>query len=112
MQGIATRVSDAMALQNFWVGGGRGGGRGGAAPSVVTATVTEASGQKTEGRLVRLDDFYVVVALPDGTSRSFRRDGDVPKVEVKDPREAHRKLLPTYADKDIHDVTAYLVTLK
>ena len=113
MQGIATRVSDAMALQNFWVAGGRGGGgRGGAAPSVVTATVTEASGQKTEGRLVRLDDFYVVVALADGTSRSFRRDGDVPKVDVKDPREAHRKLLPTYADKDIHDVTAYLVTLK
>jgi cytochrome c oxidase cbb3-type subunit 3 len=112
MQGIATRVSDPMALQNFWVGGGRSGGRGGAAPSVVTATVTEASGQKTEGRLVRFDDFYVVVALADGMSRSFRRDGDVPKVEIKDPREAHRKLLPTYADKDIHDVTAYLVTLK
>jgi cytochrome c oxidase cbb3-type subunit 3 len=112
MQGIATRVPDPMALQNLWVGGGRAGGRGGAAPSAVTATVTDASGQKTEGRLVRLDDFYVVVALADGTSRSFRRDGDVPKVEVKDPREAHRKLLPTYADKDIHDVTAYLVTLK
>jgi cytochrome c oxidase cbb3-type subunit III len=113
MQGIATRVSNPMALQNFWVGGGRGGGgRGGAAPSGVTATVTEASGQKIEGRLIRLDDFYVVVALADGTSRSFRRDGDVPKVEVKDPREAHRNLLATYADKDIHDVTAYLVTLK
>ena len=62
--------------------------------------------------MIRLDDFYVVVGLADGSSRSFRRDGDVPKVEVKDPRDAHRKLLPTYADKDIHDVTAYLVTLK
>ena len=81
-------------------------------PSQVTAVVTDASGQKIEGRLIRLDDFSVVVALADGTSRSFRRDGDVPKVEVRDPREAHRKLLPTYADKDIHDVTAYLVTLK
>jgi cytochrome c oxidase cbb3-type subunit III len=113
MQGIATRVGEPMALQNYWVGGGRGGGgRGGGAPSVVTVIVTEASGQKTEGRLIRLDDFYVVVGLADGTSRSFRRDGDVPKVEVRDPREAHRKLLPTYADKDIHNVTAYLVTLK
>jgi cytochrome c oxidase cbb3-type subunit III len=113
MQGIATRVGEPMALQNYWVGGGRGGsGRGGGAPSVVTATVTDASGQKTEGRLIRLDDFYVVVGLADGTSRSFRRDGDVPKIEVRDPREAHRKLLPTYADKDIHNVTAYLVTLK
>ena len=113
MQGIATRVGEPMALQNYWVGGGGGrGGRGGGAPSVVTAAVTDASGQKTEGRLIRLDDFYVVVGLADGTSRSFRRDGDVPKIEVRDPREAHRKLWPTYADKDIHNVTAYLVTLK
>jgi cytochrome c oxidase cbb3-type subunit 3 len=117
MQGIATRISVPMQLQNYWVGGGGGGGRGGrggggaAAPSV-TATVVDASGRKFEGRLIRLDDFVVAIALPDGTSRSFRRDGDVPKVDVKDPREAHRKLLPDYADKDIHDVTAYLVTLK
>jgi cytochrome c oxidase cbb3-type subunit 3 len=112
MAGIATRVSDAMALQNYWVGGGGGRGRGGNPPTPVTATVTDPSGQKVEGRLIRLDDFYVVLGLADGSSRSFRRDGDVPKVEVKDPRDAHRKLLPTYADKDIHDVTAYLVTLK
>ena len=112
MQGIATRVSDPMALQNYWVGGGGGRGRGGAPPTPVTAIVVDASGQKTEGRLIRLDDFSVVVALADGTSRSFRRDGDVPKIEVRDPRDAHRKLLPNYADKDIHDVTAYLVTLK
>lgn len=112
MAGISTRVSDAMALQNYWVGGGGGRGRGGNPPTPVTATVVDASGQKAEGRLIRLDDFYVVIGLADGTSRSFRRDGDVPKVEVKDPRDAHRKLLPTYADKDIHDVTAYLVTLK
>ena len=112
MQGIATRVSDPMALQNHWVGGGGGQGRGGATPTPVTAIVVDASGQKTEGRLIRLDDFSVVVGLADGTSRSFRRDGDVPKIEVRDPREAHRKLLPNYSDKDIHDVTAYLVTLK
>jgi cytochrome c oxidase cbb3-type subunit 3 len=100
MQGLATRVGTAMQLQNFWVGGGGGGGRGGrgGAPSAVTVTV--------------VDDFMVVLQQEDGTSRSFRRDGDMPKVEVRDPREAHRKLLPTYTDKDIHDVTAYLVTLK
>ncbi len=113
MQGIATRVVRPVDLQNFWVsGGGRGGGRGGGTPVQVTVTVTEASGQKAQGRLVRLDDFMVVLVQEDGTPRSFRRDGDLPKVEVRDPREAHRKLLPTYADKDIHDVTAYLVTLK
>ena len=71
-----------------------------------------ANGQKTEGRLVRIDDFIVILANADGTQRSFRRDGDVPKVEVHDPLEPHKRLIPTYTDKDIHNVTAYLVTLK
>lgn len=116
MQGIATRVSDPMQLQNHWVGGGgafgRGGRGAGAAPTPVSVTVTDPSGQKVEGRLGRIDDFIVVVIQADGSSRSFRRDGDVPRVDVKDPRDAHRSLLPTYSDKDIHDVTAFLVTLK
>ena len=33
-------------------------------------------------------------------------------VDVRDPLEPHQQLLPTYTDKDIHNVTAYLVTLK
>jgi cytochrome c oxidase cbb3-type subunit 3 len=121
LQGIGSRNLSPMQLQNAWLGGqtgggGRGGGgggvAGGAAANPVKVTVTPASGPKVEGALGRIDDFIVVVNFADGTSRSFRRDGDVPKVEVRDPRDAHRKLLPTYTDKDIHDVTAYLVTLK
>jgi cytochrome c oxidase cbb3-type subunit 3 len=121
LQGIATRIADPKTLQNTWVagGGGRGGrgGRGGAAAGessarTVTAAVTLPSGERTEGRLVRIDDFLVTVALADGTQRSFRRDGEVPKVEVRDPMQAHRDLLAVYTDKDMHDVTAYLVTLK
>jgi cytochrome c oxidase cbb3-type subunit 3 len=70
------------------------------------------SGEKVEGRVIRSDEFIIALALADGTSRSFRRDGDVPKVEIHNPREGHIKLLPAYTDQDIHDVTAYLVTLK
>jgi cytochrome c oxidase cbb3-type subunit III len=33
-------------------------------------------------------------------------------VEVNDPLKPHKDLLPTYTDKQIHDLTAYLVTLK
>jgi cytochrome c oxidase cbb3-type subunit 3 len=124
LAGIAGRVSDPTELQNLWVGGGGGGGRGGrGGPEAgtanggrsrgeVTVSVTPASGEKVEGRLVRIDDFLVVVGLPDGSTRSFRRDGDVPKVAINDPLDGHKKLLLTYTDKDIHDVTAYLVTLK
>jgi cytochrome c oxidase cbb3-type subunit 3 len=70
------------------------------------------SGETVEGDLLRLDDFLVTLRTADGSLESFRRDGDVPKVTIRDPREAHRNLLTTYSDKDMHDVTAYLVTLK
>ena len=70
------------------------------------------SGEEVTGRLLHIDDFLVVVQTGDGTERSFARDGDAPKVVVRDPLQGHRDLLSQYTDKDIHDVTAYLVTLK
>jgi cytochrome c oxidase cbb3-type subunit 3 len=110
LRGIASRITSPMQLQNVWVAGGAGGRGAGTTP--VTATVTLRSGQKFEGRVIRSDEFIIALALEDGTSRSFRRDGDAPRVEIHNPRESHVKLLPAYTDKDIHDVTAYLVTLK
>ena len=118
LAGIATRVSDPKALQNAWVAGGTRNRRFGptlGAPGsrrTVMVTITEASGESLEGRLVRIDDFLVTVALADGTSRTFRREGAIPKVDVHDPMKMHRDLLAVYTDKDMHDVTAYLVTLK
>jgi cytochrome c oxidase cbb3-type subunit 3 len=115
LAGIATKYADPKMLQNAWVAGGPRG-RGGPPPDsprrTVTVSVTEAGGKTTEGRLLKIDHFLVTLELPDGTQRSFRRDGDVPKVVVNDPITAHRELLPVYSDKDIHNVTAYLVTLK
>jgi cytochrome c oxidase cbb3-type subunit III len=120
LQGIATRIPDPTTLQNYWLSAGGGLGRGGrGGPSAagsprrdVMATVTPASGARVEGALVRIDDFYLVIRLADDTERSFVRAGNVPLVEVRDPYEPHRKLLATYSDSDIHDVTAYLVTVK
>ena len=77
-----------------------------------TVTVTLASGQKISGRLGRIDDFIVSLVDSDGAIRTFRREGEKPTVEIHDPLMQHRELLPVYTDKDIHNVTAYLVTLK
>ena len=119
LAGIGTRFPDAKALQNAWVSGGRAGGRGGfrgAGPPnnarAVTATVTMATGEKIEGRVVRYDDFLITLALEDGRQRTVRRDGNQPRVEIRDPLEPHRALLGVYTEKDIHNVTAYLVTVK
>jgi cytochrome c oxidase cbb3-type subunit 3 len=115
LKGIASRYPDPRTLQNTWVSGGGGGGRGGRAggsakPTLVTVTL--AGGQKLEGTLIRKDDFLVSFTLPDGTRKSIAREGDVPKVEVQDPEAAHKKLVPTLEDKDMHDVTAYLAAMK
>ena len=120
LKGIASKITDPKALQNGWLmpggGGGRGPGpgRGGSPFNVppVTVTVSMANGKKTEGRLVRIDDFIVTLTDADGTQKTFRRDGDVPKVEIHDPLKAHKDLLPKYSDKDIHNLTSYLVTIK
>jgi mono/diheme cytochrome c family protein len=118
LKGIGAKFDDPKMLQQAWLAPGGSGRRGPAAQESVlplkpiTVTVTLPSGEKVEGRLVRIDDFIVTLAEADGTQRSFQRNGDSPKVEVHDPTQAHRDLLATYTDKDIHNLTAYLVTLK
>jgi cytochrome c oxidase cbb3-type subunit 3 len=124
LQGIASKYADPKALQNGWVpgtmplgggggrgGGGRGGGRGG------QATVTMPDGTKLEGRVVRKDDYIVILTLADGTRKSIPLDidGPVPTVVVSDPTEAHKKMAIAMDDpdnKNMHDITAYLWTLK
>lgn len=113
LKDIATRIPDAKALQNTWVSGGSRARRGPASSrNVVTATITPRTGAPVEGKLLRIDNFFVTLELADGSIRTFRRDGETPKVDVHDPLAPHRELLPTYTDKNVHDVTAFLVTLK
>jgi cytochrome c oxidase cbb3-type subunit 3 len=106
MKGISSRITEPKTLQNAIV---MPGGRG---VPAMTVTVTLPSGQKTEGKLVRIDDFTVNLVTADGIPHTFRRDGDTPKLEIRDPLQGHRDLLGIYTDKDIHNLTAYLVTLK
>ena len=117
LSNIAARIPDPKRLQDAWLAGGTREEEEeseSAAPSArtVTATVTEPSGESYEGKLVRIDDFLVTLTLADGSQRSFRRTGGTPKVVIHDPLKVHRDLLSQYSDQDIHDVTAYLVTLK
>ena len=115
LRGIATRIANARTLQQLWLMPDSVSGRGNPTPSNATpprAVVTLPSGQKIEGELERLDDFAVSVRTDAGVRRSWTIVNRKPKVDVIDPLRAHRELLPIYSDTDIHNVTAYLVTLK
>jgi len=116
LKDIASKYPEARTLQNTWVAGGEGGGRGGrpgrGGGTPETVTVTLANGQKLEGTLVRKDDFIVTLIQADGSRRSIARNGSEPKVEVHDPNAAHKQLARALDDKDMHDVTAYLATVK
>jgi cytochrome c oxidase cbb3-type subunit 3 len=74
-------------------------------------TVTTGSGQTFSGTLESIDDFNVALRDAAGEYHSFSRDARV-KVEIHDPLAAHAELLKKYTDADMHNLLAYLVTLK
>ncbi len=114
LAGIGGRYEPIDLQQRFlFPGGGRGGrGRGGPPPtSAVKVTVTPATGESVTGVLLQLDDFNVSLRDSSGVYRTFKRGPGV-KVVKDDPLAAHHALLETITDKDMHDVVAYLETLK
>lgn len=114
LAGIGAKY-DPLALQARWIyprSARRGGNRADAAKLAPKVTVTLASGEKVTGTLDRIDDFDVSLRDSEGRFHSFARNGDSPKVEVDDPLEKHSEMLGKYTDADIHNMTAYLASLK
>ena len=110
LAGVGARYDAVTLQQRFLFPTGRGRG---AAPNAAaaTVTVTPASGPAVSGILVQLDDFDVTLRDANGTTRTFHRTPAL-KVVKTDPLQAHRLLLDSITDKQIHDLVAYLVTLK
>jgi mono/diheme cytochrome c family protein len=73
-------------------------------------TVTLPSGKKFEGTLAYLDEFNVALREADGTYRSWATSRV--KYAVDSPVEAHADQFPKYTDDDIHNLMAYLQTLR
>lgn len=113
LAGIGGRY-DALSLQAHWLQ--PRSNRRGKAPEAnqlaLTVSVTTPDGQTVSGTLEHIDDFSVSLRDSRHQYQSFTRNGDNPKVVVKDPLSAHTELLSQYTDADIHNVTAYLASLK
>jgi cytochrome c oxidase cbb3-type subunit 3 len=122
LSGVASRISSPIDLQQRMLfptrgrgGTGRAGGAGGTAPALnpnaVTVTVSPSTGAPLSGVLIEMDDFYVTFRDASGTLHVVRRTPDL-KVIKTDPLQAHHDLLDRITDKNIHDLVAYLETLK
>src|SRR5262245_15835626 len=114
---FADKLDDPRVLQQMWLMPGSGGRAG--APSnapipapPVTAIVTLPSGERVEGHVKYVDGFMVSLVTRTGDLRTFRTYGTTTKVELRDPLQGHKDLLPVYTDSDIHNVTAYIASLR
>jgi cytochrome c oxidase cbb3-type subunit III len=96
---------DQLQTRFIWPGGG---GRGGANAQKVTVTLP--SGETISGTLKRQDDFDISMYDSQGNYHSWPRSSV--KVQLEDKMAGHRELLAKYTDQDMHNLTAYLVTLK
>jgi len=118
LAGIGGRY-EPKAIQNLIVSGGgarfgrrSAGSEQSSKPPTPTVTVTLPSGQIVRGELDHISAFIVALRDSDGTYRSFARHGSIPKVVVTNPLQWHVDMLPKWHDADIHNLTAYLVTVK
>lgn len=75
-----------------------------------TVTVTTASGKTYAGRLAYLDEFTVGLRDADGVYHSWQTK--LVHYKVNSPVEAHVEQFPRYTDDDVHNLMAYLQTLK
>lgn len=75
-----------------------------------TVTVTLPNGKKISGTLVYRDEFTIALTDSNGTYRSWPTDGLSYKVDS--PVNAHVDLFSRYTDDDIHNLMAYIQTLR
>lgn len=111
LAGIGKR--DPKEIQNAFVSGGKFLPRGETSkipPSKVRVTLD--SGEVIEGTLSSVDDFDVSLTDANENHRAFARNGNDPKVEITNPVQAHLDMLKVLTDEQVHNMTAYLATLK
>jgi alcohol dehydrogenase (cytochrome c) len=105
LAGIATRLQGLTLLQRMLY---PAPAQGVASPA--RATVTLPSGDVVTGVLAYRDEFTIALTDSSGQHRSWPANSV--KAEVDNPLDAHSKLLGAYTDDQMHDVLAYLQTLR
>jgi cytochrome c oxidase cbb3-type subunit III len=108
LAGLANRLQGLQLFQRMLYPGGRG--RGGGAPAMPVATIQLPSGETINGKVAYRDEFNISITDQDGYNRSWPTNKV--KVTVDNPLDAHIAQLGKYTNDDLHNVLAYLQTLK
>lgn len=106
LKGLASRLQGLQLLQRML--SPRAGGRGGGPAAAVTVRLR--SGQTVTGTLAYRDEFTIALTDANGWRRSWPTNQVT--FSVDDRLQAHVDQLAKYTDEDMHDVLAYLQTLK
>lgn len=111
LKGIGSKYTATQLQNRVVLPRGRGPlGRGDPREPARTVTITQPNGQATNGTLVTISDFLVTYRDDSGALRTVTRRGDIPKVTIHDPLAAHIDNMRRMTTKQMHDLTAYLVT--
>ena len=81
-------------------------------PARIRVTVTVSQDKTLSGILVFLSDYAIPLLDSSGQRHSLPRHGEVPRIVLEDPLQAHLDGQSSLTDKQMHDLTAYLATLK
>ena len=110
LAGVATRLAPLALLQRMLYPGPVGGRGGDPSRIPQTVTVTPRTGPAVTGKLAYRDEFTIALFDADGWQRSWPTSQVT--FTVSDPLQAHVDQLGKYTDADMHDVLAYLQTLR
>jgi mono/diheme cytochrome c family protein len=111
LKGIGSKYSATMLQNRIVLPRGRGPRIRTDPPEPArTVTITKPDGTTESGTLVLITDFLVTFRDASGALRSATRRGDVPKVAIQDPLAAHIRSMRHMTTKQMHDLTAYLVS--
>jgi len=107
---IGSRFRSPDQLQKSWIWPANTGGTG-STSTAITATVKTPDGTSIAGRVSQLSDFRISLVDAAGQAHVIELERGV-EVEITDPLAKHQEMIMTLANSDMHNVTAYLVTLK
>ena len=104
---FASKFKSADQLQREWVWPNRPNDNS----LAITADVKVADGTEISGRVTQISDFKITLVDKSGQSHTVERTPGT-AVDLRDPLEPHQTMIMTLKNRDLHNVTAYLETLK